>query len=157
MNEQRFTFPTAGRRFNLVDDDAQPIGDADWAGEAEGRRLGVACGALAVGTVDPVAQVAVTLSVRDREPETAGIERWAFVAEGSFDVPAGRLRVMSGGDGARHVGGLELPPGLYRVRVACDRSGERGVVPGGTETYQIDLWPGPVLSPRVLHSLDGAR
>jgi hypothetical protein len=157
MNEQRFTFPTAGRRFNLVDDGAQPIGDADWAGVAEGRRLGVASGALAVGTVDPVAQVAVTLSVRDGEPDGAAIERWAFVVEGSLDVPAGRLRVVTGGDVARQVGGVELAPGLYRVRVACDRSGERGVVPGGTETYQIDLWPGPALSPRVLHFPDGAR
>jgi hypothetical protein len=155
--QRRFTFSTTQGCFVLLDDASGPLTGEAWTPEAQERRLASARGSLGVGTVDRLAQVAVTVVVRPHEPSLEGLERWAFVAEGSIEVPSGRLRVAAGSGGERSQGHVDLAPAHYRARIACDRGGDRAVVPGGTETYRVDLWPGSALAPRVLHSPHGSR
>ena len=155
--QRRFTFSSTQGRFAILDEGAEPLEADAWTPESLGRRLAPGRGSLGVGTVDRFTQVAVTVVVRDHEPPLDGIERWAFVVEGSIELPSGRLRVAPGAGGGRSAGHLDLAPGPYRARIACDRGGELAVVPGGTETYHVDLWPAPALSPRVLHSAHGSR
>jgi hypothetical protein len=142
MTRHRFVFATAQGRFHLADAQAQVDCSAPWPGEPAHERLVVRPGIVAVGTVESFAHVVVTVRVSKDHPPAEGTERWAFVADCELDLASERLRVEPCGSGrGRSDSAMTLPAGRYRVRIRCDRGADAPVLPGGVETYLIDLWP----------------
>jgi hypothetical protein len=152
MPERRKVFATTQGRFNLLDGGEARPASAVWTPEASARRLALAPGFLGIGTVEPFTQVAVTVALLLAPPAEDGLERWAFVVEGGIALHSGRLLVTPSAEPGRPALTVELTPGVYRARIACDRGEHVPVIPGGTETYHVELWPAEPDEPRVLHS-----
>jgi hypothetical protein len=86
--------------------------------------------------------VVVTVRISDRQAPAEGTERWAFAAECELEISSERLRVEPCASGGSASGSpIALPRGSYHVRIRCDRGADVPVLPGGVETYLIDLWP----------------
>ncbi len=152
MNGRRQVFATTQGRFHLSDGGSSAGASVAPAPEAVARRLTAAQGFLGVGTAEVLAQVAVTVEVLEAAPPADGLERWAFVVEGAIELRSGHLLVGSSAAGRRPAITLDVAPGAYRARIACDRGEHAPVIPGGTETYRIELWPAVATAARVLHS-----
>lgn len=149
MTRHRFVFATAQGRFHLADATAEVDCSAPWRMEQE--RLLVGPGVVAVGTAESFAHVVVTLRISDGQAPAEGTERWAFAAECELEVSSERLRVEPC-TAAGQAGGttIAVPRGRYRVRIRCDRGADVPVLPGGVETYVIDLWPEQAARPEVV-------
>jgi hypothetical protein len=140
MTRHRFVFATAQGRFHLADATAKVDCSTAWQDGRE--RLIVGAGVVAVGTAESFAHVVVTVRISDGQPPAEGTERWAFAEECELEISSERLRVepcTSAGRGSCTP--IAVPRGRYGVRIRCDRGADAPVLPGGVETYLIDLWP----------------
>jgi hypothetical protein len=132
--------------------DQSSLGEFDgscWTAEAVDRMLAVAPGTVAVGTVRNM-DVPVTVEVLDGEPGP-DLSEWDHVTECSLEVPSGCIVVAGCTDELRDAGRIDVSPGSYRARVsygALDTLSEDGL--DGDDHYRVQLWPAPLIGPRVL-------
>ncbi|MGC5018323.1 hypothetical protein [Micromonospora sp. DT47] len=142
-------------QIHLFDDrSVTDLGDA-WTEEAVLDHLAVATDAMAVGTTVNV-NVAVTLEVLDAAPADDSAE-FDHVAEGSLQVPSGRLVVMGCTDYEPEAARFRVAAGPIRVRVA--RSNLAEAVRLGIdsdedsatmERLRLQVWPAPHADPVVI-------
>jgi hypothetical protein len=107
---------------------------------------------FAVGTARGWATIPLTFALYDDRPEL-NLDDWDHVVEGGVRLRSGRLVVEGPADLHDDAPRIILPPGDYSLLVlvsnlrSVDRE-SRAMM--GDDRYRVVLWPGPVLSRRVL-------
>lgn len=138
-------------QFYLQDEAADGnLGDS-WGEDATARQLAVAPGTVGVGTARNV-DVPVMVEVLDAEP-AADFTKSDLVTESCMDVPSGRIVIAGCTDYLPEARRIEVPPGLYRVRVHYDGIGSVSADGlEGEDRYRVVLWRDDrAVEPRILH------
>ncbi len=86
--------------------------------------------------------VSVTVNIHEREP-ALDLASWEHVAEGSLDLPSGKLILAGATDYLPTAARIEVKPATYRARVCLE-------VTPDAETCVIDLWLQPAAPVVVL-------
>ncbi|MGI5490976.1 hypothetical protein [Microtetraspora malaysiensis] len=142
-------------QIHLIDDGStSDLGEA-WTGEASLDRLAVANDAIAVGTSVNVT-VAVRVEVLDAPPAD-DLADFDHVAEGSMQVPSGRIVIMGCTDYEPDATRFRVPAGPIRVRVASSNLAEAerlGIDSDDSqqtmERLRVQVWPAATGEPVVL-------
>ncbi len=136
-------------QFYVQDEPANgDLSDA-WNSETEARLLAVAPGVVGVGTVRNMA-VPVTIEILSSEP-TSDFDTPDHVVECSLLVKSGRIVAAGCTDYFPDATRIEVPSGMYRVRVSYS-----GLTPRSTDglegydRYLLQLWQAPAVEPSVL-------
>jgi hypothetical protein len=136
-------------QFYLQDEPVLGIDGDAWEGEATGRMLAVAPGAIGVGTVRNVT-VPVTIEILEAEP-ALDIENWDHVTECSLVTSSGKVVVAGCTDSFPSAARIDISPGTYRARVSGGSFDSVAMHwESAEDRYRVQLWPGSAIEPRVL-------
>jgi hypothetical protein len=136
-------------QFYLQDEGASGNLSDAWTPAASERLLALAECTIGVGTVRSMT-VPVTVEIVDAAP-TDEWAVWDHVNECSIEIPSGRIVIAGCTDYFPDAARIELTPGCYRARVyygGLKSLSEDGL--SGEDHYEIVLWPGDPIEPRVL-------
>jgi hypothetical protein len=110
-----------------------------WSEEASDRLLATAPGIVGIGTVRNMF-VPVAVDVLEHEPDDDSAV-WDHVVEATLETASGRIVVAGCTDDFSSALRIEVPPGIYRVRVsygALDTISENRL--SGDDRYRVQLW-----------------
>ena len=123
-----------------------------YSSDALARHLGAAPGLLVIFTARHYGNVRLTILLRANQP-TDNFTSWDNVAEGSIELPSGRLAVYGPESYPPASPPLALPRGVYRVRVYAGgiEALEDEFMQEGPDHYRAVFWPAPYEPPALLH------
>ncbi|MBR1230960.1 hypothetical protein [Bradyrhizobium sp. AUGA SZCCT0182] len=136
-------------QFYIQDEAAKGDLSQAWNEEATDRLLALAPGTVGIGTVRNM-DVPVTVDFLEHAPEDEFSE-WDHVVEAGLDVTSGRIVIAGCTDYFPDAKRVEVPPGVYRVRVsygALDTLSEDGL--SGDDRYRLQLWPAASTAVHIL-------
>lgn len=135
-------------QFYIQDENAP--GDLTTWDEATTERMFIlAEGMVGIGTARNMT-VPVTVALHPSEPPRDDAD-WDRLAECSIDLPSGRFAIAGCTDYLPDAARVDLPPGVYRVRIAhggLETLSEDGLE--GEDRYRLQLWPAPAAPETIL-------
>ncbi len=116
----------------------------------EGLAVWRANGGVTVFTASHWTVTQVTVGLHGERP-TLALDDWDHVVEAGLNLTSGEMRLYGPEDTGVNEAAITLPQGAYSLLVSgCgfDTINEFG--DEGADTYELRLWPGPLLQRRVL-------
>ncbi len=136
-------------QFYLQDEGADSDLSDAWSDEATDRLLAVAPGMIGVGTARNM-HVPVRIQILEYEPPTDFAE-FDQVIECSLEVPSGRIVAAGCTDYFPEARRIEVPVGLYRVRVGFSNLKSLSADGlDGNDSYYLQLWQAPPIEVLIL-------
>ena len=146
---QRFVIFADYFQFILMDESSEDDFSTIWTGEALNRNLAVGCSAICPGTLRN-AEVDVEIHLSEREPQI-NLKNYDHAVESSFEIPSGKLIVMSCTGYVPDAPCIEVTPGTYRALfLASGIETIKAEWEPANDLYTVYLWPGEKCEPKLL-------
>ncbi len=136
-------------QFVLMDEKSEDDFSTSWTDESVDIMLAVAKSAICPGTFRNV-QVKVEIEILSSSPSVIEAD-WDNIVEASFDVPTGKLVVMSCTGYLPDAPRIKIDPGTYQVlSLAGGIDSIKNEWEPAKDIYRLYLWPGPLRPAKLI-------